>query len=117
MSLYDEAITKLAVSKVALEDVLPPRDLQDTPLRTLTFACAGGAGKLAVASAKVQAAPTADGPWQDLDLGSSGLATLAAGSNCVLRYEHADRWLRVQAQGASNTGQTDLTVYINAYGA
>jgi len=117
MPVYHEAITKQAVSKSAAEVILPPRDLDTRPRRVLTFSNAGGSGKLALADAKVQHGPTASGPWIDEDLSGSGIPTLAAGSNAVYRMDRADRWVRVLAQGGAGEGQSDLTVYLDAYGA
>jgi hypothetical protein len=116
MIIYHEAVTKLAVSKSDPEVVLPPRDLDTRPRRVLSFSVAGGSGKLALANAKVQLGPTATGPWFDEDLSGTGIPTLAAGSNAVYRMDRADHWLRVLAQGATATGQTDLTVYLDAAG-
>jgi len=115
MPVYHESITKLAVSKAGLEVILPPRDLGTIPQRTITFECAGGTEKLALAAAKVQLGPTANGPWVDEDIGSV-IPTLAAGASAAYRMDKADRWVQVQAQGAAGTGQTDLTVYIDALG-
>jgi hypothetical protein len=116
MPVYHESITKTAVSKADLEVVLPPRDLGTIPKRTITFACAGGEGKLGLADAKVQLGPTANGPWLDEDLTGTGIPTLNAGTAAAYRMDRADRWLRILAQGASGEGETDLTIYLDAAG-
>jgi hypothetical protein len=114
MPIYHETITKTAVSKAALEVVLPPRDLGTLPRRALSFT---NTGVLALASAKIQVGPTATGPWFDEDLTGHALLTLGAGASCVYRMDRVDRWVQVQAQGAAGEGQSDLTIYIDALGS
>jgi len=114
-SIYHETITKLAVAKPALE-LIAVRDLGIMPRRALTFSVAGGSGKLALVDAKLELGPTQNGPWIAEDLSGTGIPTLAAGASAVYRMDRVDRWLRVRAQGATATGQTDLTVYLDAMG-
>ena len=117
MPTIDVAFTKLAVSKSAKEDVMGPQDLRGFNVRTVSVSAAGGSGKLALVDAAIEVSPTADGPWFAIDLGSSGLATLAAGGNCVVRTtDIIDRFMRVQAKGANGSGQSDVTVYLTAFG-
>jgi len=113
MPVYHESITKTAVSKAALEVVLPPRELSTMPRRVLSFT---NSGALALAAAKIQVGPTANGPWFDEDLTGHALLTLAAGASCVYRMDRVDRYLQVQAQGATGEGQSDLTICIDALG-
>jgi hypothetical protein len=111
---YHEAVTKTAVSKSALEVVLPPRDLGEYARRALTFAVADGDGKLGLADATVEVGPTATGPWLAVSLSGLGVTNLAAGATAAVRMDLVDRWLRASAKGADNTGQTDLTIYLDA---
>ena len=116
MPLHNESVTTTAVSKDALVEVLPPRDLPSMPRRVLTFSCAGGAGKLGLQAAKVQVGPTESGPWIDEDISATSIESLAAGSSDAYRMDRVDRFVRVLARGASGEGQTDLTVYLDASG-
>lgn len=114
MAKWTEVVTKTAVSKSALEVVLPPRDLGDMPRRVVTISVAGGTGKLGLTDADIQLGPTATGPWFDEDIAASGIPTLAAGASGVYRMDRGDRWLRVMGKGIDAEGQTDVTVYLDA---
>jgi hypothetical protein len=113
MPVYHESITKAAVSKAGLEVVLPPRELSTMPRRVLSFT---NSGTLPLAAAKIQLGPTPTGPWFDEDLTGNALPTLGAGASCVYRMDRVDRYLQVQAQGGTGTGQSDLTIRLDAVG-
>jgi hypothetical protein len=117
MPKWHESLTKLAVSKEALEVVLPPRDLDEMPRRVVTVTAAAGEGKLDLADADIQLGPTDAGPWFDEDIAASGIPTLGPGDSGVYRMDRADRWLRVIAKGVDSEGQTDLTICLDAFGA
>jgi hypothetical protein len=112
MPTYHESVTKNGVSQAALEVILPPRDLGEYPMKTVTFSNA--AGGAALADAKVEIGPTASGPWLTEDLTGTGIPTLAAGASAAYRTTKVDRWLRVQAKAAG--ANCNLTVYLDAVG-
>jgi hypothetical protein len=112
MPTYHESVTKNGVSQAALEVILPPRDLGEYPMKTVTFSNA--AGGAALADAKVEIGPTASGPWLAEDLTGTGIPTLAAGASAAYRMTKVDRWLRVQAKAAA--ANCNLTVYLDAVG-
>jgi hypothetical protein len=114
-SIYRETVTKEAVNKPALE-VIMVRDLGIMPRRALTFSVASGSGKLGLADVAIELGPTENGPWIAEDLSGTGIPTLAAGADAAYRMDRVDRWLRVRAQGVTATGQTDVTVYLDAMG-
>jgi len=112
MPTYHETVTKNGVSQAALEVVLPPRDLGEYPMKTITLSNA--AGGAALADCAIEVGPTANGPWLAEDLSATGLQTLAAGASEAYRMTKVDRWLRVQAKAAG--ANCDLTVYLDAVG-
>jgi hypothetical protein len=112
MPTYHESVTKSDVSTAAPEVILPPRDLGEHPLRTVTLSNA--AGGAALADCAIELAPTANGPWLAEDLSGTGLPTLAAGAAEAYRMTKVDRWLRVRAQAAD--ANCELTVYLDALG-
>ncbi len=112
MAIYAEKVTKEDVSTSALEVILPPRDLQIYPRKTLTFENA--ATGAALADCEVELGPTSDGPWLAEDLTGTGIPTLAAGASAAYRMEKVDRYLRVRAQAAG--ANCDLSVHVNAVG-
>ena len=112
MPTYHESVTKAGVSQAALEVILPPRDLGEYPMKTVTLSNA--AGGAALADCAIEIGPTGDGPWLAEDLSSTGLPTLAAGASEAYRMTRVDRWLRVQAMAAG--ADCDLTVYLDAVG-
>ena len=112
MPTYHESVTKNGVSQASLEVVLPPRDLGEYPMKTITFSNAVGGA--ALADCKIDVGPTASGPWLAEDLTGTGLPTLAAGSAGAYRMMKVDRWLRVQAKAAG--ANCDLTVHLDAVG-
>jgi len=112
MPTYHEAVTKNNVSQAGLEDVLPPRDMGEYPMKTMTLSNA--AGGAALADCKIEVGPTANGPWLAEDLSGTGIPTLGAGSTAAFRMTKVDRWLRVRAQAAG--AGCNLTVYLDAVG-
>ena len=98
MPTYHENVTKTGVSQAALEVILPPRDLGEYPMKTVTLGNA--AGGAALADCAIEVGPTADGPWLAEDLSGTGLPTLAAGASEAYRTTKVDRWLRVQGRGS-----------------
>jgi hypothetical protein len=112
MPTYHESVTKNGVSQAALEVILPPRDLGEYPMKTITLNNA--AGGAALADAKIEVGPTASGPWLAEDLTGTGIPTLAPGASAAYRMTKVDRWLRVQAK-ATGAG-CNLTVYLDAVG-
>jgi len=112
MPTYHESVTKNGVSQAALEVILPPRDLGEYPMKTVTLSNA--AGGAALADCAIEVGPTADGPWLAEDLSATGLAALAAGASEAYRTTKVDRWLRVQAKAAG--ADCDLTVHLDAVG-
>ena len=112
MPTYHESVTKTGVSQAALEVILPPRDLGEYPMKTITLSNAGGGA--ALADCAIEIGPTGDGPWLAEDLSATGLPTLAAGASEAYRMTEVDRWLRVQAKAAG--ADCDLTVYLDAVG-
>jgi len=112
MPTYHESVTKNGVSQAALEVILPPRDLGEYPMKTVTLSNA--AGGAALADAKIEVGPTASGPWFAEDLTGTGIPTLAAGASAAYRMTKVDRWLRVQAKAAG--ANCNLTVYLDAVG-
>ena len=112
MPTYHESVTKNGVSQAALEAILPPRDLGEYPMKTVTLSNA--AGGAALADCKIEVGPTANGPWLAEDLTGTGLPTLAAGAAGAYRMTKVDRWLRVQAKAAG--AGCNLTVYLDAVG-
>jgi len=112
MPTYHESVTKTGVSLAALEVILPPRDLGEYPMKTVSLSNA--AGGAALADCAIEIGPTADGPWLAEDLSATGLAALAAGASEAYRMTKVDRWLRVQAKAAG--ADCDLTVHLDAVG-
>ncbi len=115
MDAWREVVTAEEVSTDALEVVLAPRDLGGRPHRVLTVAVAEGASKCGLQAASLEYGPTADGPWFEQSLGSSGIATLNAGDSGVLEFTSYGRFLRFNARAAVEEGKhCDLTVYLDA---
>ena len=112
MPTYHESVTKNEVSQDALEVVLPPRDLGEYPMKTVTLENAPGG--VALADCSIEVGPTADGPWLAEDLSGSGLPTLAAGGAGAYRMSKVDRWLRVLAKAAG--AGCNLSVHLDAVG-
>ncbi len=112
MPTYHESVTKNSVSQAALEVILPPRDLGEYPMKTITLANA--AGGAALADCAIEIGPTANGPWFAEDLSGTGLPTLAAGAAAAHRMTKVDRWLRVQAKAVGVN--CNLTVHLDAVG-
>ena len=112
MPTYHESVTKNGVSQAGLEVILPPRDLGEYPMKTITLSNAVGGA--ALADCAIEVGPTANGPWLAEDLTGTGIPTLAAGASAAYRMTKVDRWLRVQAKAAG--ANCNLTVYLDAVG-
>ncbi len=112
MPTYHESVTKNGVSQAVLEVILPPRDLGEYPMKTITVANAVGGA--ALVDCAIEVGPTANGPWLAEDLSATGLQTLAAGAAEAYHMTKTDRWLRVQAKAAD--ADCNLTVHLDAVG-
>jgi len=112
MPTYHESVTKAEVAQDTLEVILPPRDLGEYPMKTVTVSNA--AGGAALADCRVEVGPAANGPWFAEDLSATELPTLLAGAAGTHRMTKVDRWLRVLAKAAG--AGCDLTVHLDAVG-
>ena len=104
--------TKTPLGTSALEAIVPPMNIGNLRQKTLVFVNA--ADGAALADVNVEVGPTATGPWEEISLGSTGIATLAAGASATLRFTQLDEYMQVRAQAAVVPDHhCDLTLYVN----